>query len=322
MENEASNEAAEDELPENFFEDFENNEFLDELVENVSFNADEENDCIADESDEDEASNRRSRTSSPIVNRCLEEIDKLTQEIRRRKRRLQRELSANDAASRDSQTEAPTSTTEVDTVDRHSRRYRRRSRSPPSTRRPRESHHTSDSSSRLRSTEVRRSTTMQLARTRRRSRSRTRSRSRSRTKSRRTGSRDRGAPRRSDRESPPRKSRRRADTPPSSQISFLDELEQTFAKQGKTFPEKELMLRSKRAPILDLPQPYQPIIPDLRQTFYTDPSGFRSPNDVIRSDRNVQQYVRPLFNALLPTPGHVMVQPEVYVNILNLKAIG
>lgn len=289
-----SNEAAtgDDELPENFFEDFENNEFLDELVENVAFN-DEENES------EEETSNRRSRTSSPIVNRCLEEIDKLTRDIRRRKRRLQQELSANDAATSrtTSEIETPTSTTEIVKHERKSRRpMPRRSRSP--RRRSKESRNTI--SNRQKWPDVRRTINVTPpSRVRRRSRSRSRSR-RDRSRER---SRERG-PRRSRSGSPPRKTHRRGVSPPKTQISFLEELERTFAKQGKTFPEKDLLLRIKNKKTLVHPPDYQP--PDIAAPqFFTDPVSFQPSSDLISGQHSGFPYGRQLMgNALLPTPGY------------------
>lgn len=312
-----------DELPENFFEDFENNDFLDELVENVAMDEETEG---APESGE-EKSNRRSRSSSPIVNRCLEEIDKLTQEIRRRKRRLQQELSANDGASRTSEIETPTSTTEIDKLERRSRRHTaRRSRSP--RRRSRESHNTQNNRPRI---DIRR--TIPNSRIRRRSRSRSRSRNRNQ----RVRSRERDRePRRPRSGSPPRKTHRRAVSPPSSQISFLEELERTFAKQGKTFPEKELLLRitnqSKDVP----PNDYPSIVPALNDypSIVPPPNDYQSP-DVVPLFFNelntfqhsgASQYVqRQPNNALLPTPGQYqeVFQTPIYRNdvyfLLNIK---
>lgn len=288
---EATNEEAPggdpDELPENFFEDFENNDFLDELVENVEFNEDEDPDeRMVVESDEDKPSNRRSRSSSPIVNRCLEEIDKLTQEIRRRKRRLQQELSANDGASRTiSEIETPTSTTEVEKHGRKSRRSPRRSRSP--RRRSRESHHTSSSRTTRTETSSRRPPKVPNTRVRRRSRSRSPPR---RLRSREPRSR---RPRSG---SPPRKIHRRAAaSPPTTQMSFLDELEQTFAKQGKAFPEKDLLLRTKSQSIIVDQQPNDYQSPDSVNQFFTNDPPLPFPHSGF-------PYGRQVGNALLPTP--------------------
>lgn len=288
--NDAASGGGYDELPENFFEDFENNEFLDELVGNVALNEeDDENDGNV-ESD-DVPSTRRSRSSSPIVNRCLKEIDKLTQEIRRRKRRLQQGLSANDGGSRASEMETPTSTTENDKHERRSRRAAR-SRSPP--RRSRDVYQTTRNRSR---TDSRRST-------------RSRRRSRSRTRHVRTRDLDGRETRRPRSGSPPRKTQRRAASPPKSQqISFLEELERTFAKQGKTFPEKDLLLKTQNQPIIDLTpiEDYQPPASQL----YQDQINFQPLNDLLVAQHSgAQSYGRPhSSNALLPTPMYQEFNP-------------
>lgn len=278
--------ATEDEIPDDFFEDFENNEFLDELVENVAAVANEDDGEVNDEEkserEDDGSSQFRGRSSSPIVERCLKEIDKLTQDIRRRKRRLQQELSSRDTPNRDSETEAPTSSTDIDRSKSDSRRHSRRSsRSPP--RRTRDSHNSDTYKSRA--------TTGRHA-IPRTSRRRTPSPVRSRPIVRRSRSRERRNKRHSkSRErrrsvSPPHKRLRRSGSPPpaKSQISFLEELERTFAKQGKDFPEKDLLLRSQQIPE---PQP-SPIYHHHHhsvstQSFYDDQMHYQHPSDLIAS---------------------------------------
>lgn len=138
----------------------------------------------------------------------------LSENVRRRKRLLERELSAAGIAS------------DCGSGSNSRRTSRRRSRSPPPS-----------------SSEHRRSTHDSWRQPQQRSDTRGRSRSRE-LRRRLEARRNRHAS-----QSPPPSRRRRSSGGGGGRssvgISFLDELERTFAEQGKEFPEKELLLQQQ-----------------------------------------------------------------------------
>lgn len=214
----------EDDIPDNFFDEFEDNEFLDELVDNVVPNTDGNEDSL-----------HHDRSSSPLVERCLKEIDKLTKDIQRRKRKLELELSSKDGSSTGK--EAPSSSTDVKRDARHRRSSRSpigrrlRSKSPPRIPRSRSFERRLAYRRNIRSL---RSPLSNVPNRFRRSRSRERRHPRSRSRSR----------------SPTRKRRRSSSSgrlPPTkvTGLTFLEELERKFAEEGKEFPEKDLLLQLK-----------------------------------------------------------------------------
>lgn len=205
------------ELPDDFFDEFEDSKFLEKVVGNV---VPEESPLdVADDSNT-KSSNDQSTEEDPVLKRCLDGIDNLTKSIERRKKRLREECN--------------------DTVSGHRKLHRSHSISPSNSR--------SDRNVRSRDRRVsprrvspRRVSPRRLSprrspsgsRTERRSKGRSRGRSRSRERNR---SRDRRLSRnRRDRTASPLNQPR--------SMSFLEELEQKFAEQGQDFPEKNLLIK-------------------------------------------------------------------------------
>lgn len=220
-----------DDIPDDFFNDLADSKYLDELlsnqVESREPDSTGQNDNLSDMDVEEEAeregtpdpsmSDKESR-SSPLMERCLMEIDKLTKDIQRKKKKLQKELEEKERENNKDRSGSP-----MPDDNKARRRHRSRSNDRYSSRM-----HGGRSSSRRKSRSPQR----------RRSRSHDRRRSRSRSRQRWTSRRSRS----------PMRSRQVGGSPqPSSskQMSFLEELDKKFAEQGKAFPEKDLMLQMK-----------------------------------------------------------------------------
>lgn len=257
-------------IPTEFFDDFDKDDFLEGLVEKSD-----------DEKDDDTGGRHRSteRSSSPVVQNCLKEIDKLTQDIRRRKRMLVRELSAAGSSSN---------------RDRRTSRRRSRSRSPVS------------------SSEHRRQSTFHQRQQQRtghnshRYGSRSppaRSRSRSRELRRRMDAR---RARHASQSPPPSRSRTSGGSRPSAGMSFLDELTHTFAKQGKQFPEKDLLLQQQ--------QWRDNGKPDAKRTRLTSPTR---PRTTLLSNPDMTHLMQPvnampLAHGMLPNPAYQQQPQQLY----------
>lgn len=257
-------------IPDEFFDDFENNDFLEGLVEKSD---DEDN----DDADNDTGRRHRSteRSSSPVVQNCLKEIDKLTQDIRRRKRMLERELSAaGGSLSR----------------DRRSSRRRTRSRSPVS------------------SSEYRRQSSIHQRQLQQRSnRSPARSRSRDRELRRRMDAR---RARHASQSPPPSRNRTSGGSRPSAGMSFLDELTHTFAKQGKQFPEKDLLLRQQQ--LRDNGQNSA-----AKRTRLTSPPASMRPRTTLLNTPEMMHPMQPmnampLAHGMLPNPAYQQQPHQLY----------
>lgn len=104
-------------IPDDFFDELGDSEFIDELVENKR---------SASNPVVDSPVGSNSRDASPQLARCLAEIDELQKKIQRRKRKLERDLSRRDE-SEDSDREERRAR-RVERVNRD--KYRRRSRTP------------------------------------------------------------------------------------------------------------------------------------------------------------------------------------------------
>lgn len=228
MPNSTQDDDDKDDIPDDFFNDLADSKYLDELLSNQvesrepdsTEQADDLKENASDmdvEEGEREAtpdpstSDKESRRSSPLMERCLKEIDKLTKDIQRKKKKLQKELEGKERENKD-RSDSPL----VD--DKGRRRYRSRSNDRYGNR-------------------------MHGGR---RSTSRRKSRSRSRSRDRRRRSRSRSRQRWINRRS--RSPMRRQPVPsPSSlkPLTFLEELDKKFAEQGQAFPEKDLILQMK-----------------------------------------------------------------------------
>lgn len=149
---------------------------------------------------------------SPQLARCLAEIDELQKKIQRRKRKLERDLTA----TKSPETKVSRDRDRDRERDRRGRDHRSRSVSPV-----RRGRNGTDNNSRRRSPD-------------RHSRHRNNNRGRSRSRS-RSG---RGGP--SNRNHSP--GGKRASSNHKS-LSFLEELAQTFAERGQDFPEKDLIMQ-------------------------------------------------------------------------------
>lgn len=191
------------ELPDDFFDEFEDSNYLDEMVDIVApeqtrlIRTDDTIDNKSTEaSNADKSNNDKQIEDQPILKRCLKSLESLTESIKNRKERLRNEVTTN-----------------ADNKRKH-----RRSHSPTSSRAERNG----------RSRSSRRSPSGPKIR-----RDRSRSRDRHRSRDRR------------------RRDRSRSESPSSRKtngMSFLEELEQKFASQGKDFPEMKLLmeLRAKK----------------------------------------------------------------------------
>lgn len=198
-------------LPEGFFDEFEDNQFLDEIVEivvpeqsrliktgEINGNPNETNDSKVN-------ADETGSVDSATLKDCLDQINDLSKSIERREQRIKNNLKSKAKRKRRSHTRSP-SPANNNNVDRNVRSRDRRSRSRRSPSGPR----TSRTGSR---------------------RGRSRSRDRNRSRDRRGTRRDR--------------SRSQSKTSHPRGMSFLEELEQKFAEKGQDFPEKDLLMRSK-----------------------------------------------------------------------------
>lgn len=205
----------EEDVPDDFFDELGNADFIAELVDN-------------EHGESGEAIENR-RDESPTTQRRLAEIDQLTKDIERRKRKLERELADRGISEEDLRSHVRRS--KSSSRERRNRRNERRKRS--------------------------------------RSRSRTRSRSRSPSWRNRghTGRRqyDRRGRSRSPTENRDRRHQRKFSpnanraTSTNKNISFLEELAQKFAENGQAFPEKDILLsqqamgnKSTMGPVVDM----------------------------------------------------------------------
>lgn len=207
-----------DDIPDDFFDDLANAEFIEELVENAQ---DVERDAF------DSGSNQNgSRENSPRMARCLAEIDVLTKDIERRKKKLEKELSQKGLSEQDLRKKLDRD----DDDERRSHRNRRgRSRSRSRSR-------SSKPKSTVRSPPVYR----ERERDRDRDRDREERGRRYHNKSPQTNHRRHG--RRSNSKSPIGK-RRSSST--HKNLTFLEELAKKFAEQGKPFHEEDILAQSK-----------------------------------------------------------------------------
>lgn len=203
---------AEDDIPDDFFDDLADNKFLDELLENV-----EPEEAKKPDKEDESPMNEENRSNSPLVERCLKEIDKLTKDIQRKKKKLQKELQEKE---RD---EGPSISTSL-----------RPSKSPKRSKSPRRHPYYRPPRNRSRSIE-------------RRSREYQRPRSRSRTSPKRRRSRSRSRSPFKRRRSPDRP--KNTDRNTTKAMSFLEELNMKFAEQGQPFPEKDLLLAQSKQQI-------------------------------------------------------------------------
>lgn len=208
--------SSDDDIPDDYFEGLVDSKLIEDLVENATGT-----DMF------DSGSNRSgSRENSPRMARCLAEIETLTKDIERRKKNLQKELSdkgMNEVDLRDK--------LDRDVSEGRSHRGRRRDR--------RGSRSFSRSRSRSRN---RRSTSKPINRSpsyrERQRRERERDRERERERSRR----QQRSRRRSKSASPNGKHR---SSSVHKNISFLEELAQTFAAQGKPMDAEEILAQAK-----------------------------------------------------------------------------
>lgn len=215
------NASSDDDIPDDFFDDLANAEFIEELVENAQ---DGERDAF------DSGSNQNgSRENSPRMARCLAEIDVLTKDIERRKKKLEKELSQKGLSEQDLRKKLDR---DLDDDDRRSHRNRRGRDGRRSLTRSR---------SRSRSSKP-----PPVYRERERDRERDRDRDREErsrryhNKSPQTNHRRHG--RRSNSKSPNGK-RRSSST--HKNLTFLEELAKKFAEQGKPFHEEDMLAQSK-----------------------------------------------------------------------------
>lgn len=277
-------------VPDNFFDEFEDNEFVDHLIDSVLPDKDEENHAKAG------STSREKRSSSPMVERCLQEIDKLTKDIQRRKRKLEREMTK----------EQPSSSTDI---------RRRRSPSPGrSAGRKWSPHRRIRTRSRSRSPDLRQRPASYRPRSPLR-----RSRSRERRRITYTSSRI----------SPHRK-RTRPDSPVAgtstkSSMTFMEELEKKFAEQGKAFPEKYLLLGAQKAanmsniprprpPLLDLPMPVSTdLIPPLPTSVYPpyQSHGYYGGAEATQMYMYPNYSVNPMTPIIAPSVAPMPIDPPV-----------
>lgn len=207
------NASSDDDIPDDFFDELANADFIEELVENTH--------------DDDSGS----RENSPRMARCLAEIDVLTKDIERRKKKLESELSQKGLSEQDLRNKLDREHEDGDRRSHRSRRGRDRRSSCSPTR----------SRSRSRSVKLKSTIRSPPFRDRQRDRDREdRNHRRYPNKSPQTNHRRHG--RRSNSTSPNRK-RRSSST--HKNLTFLEELAKTFAAQGKPFHEADILAQSK-----------------------------------------------------------------------------
>lgn len=234
-------------IPSDFFDEFEDSKFLDEIVEIVVpeqarlVRTDDQKQENAIETNGNK-SNEEDATE-PTLKRCLEKINDLTRSIERRKQRLQNNSLTRGGSKRKrrSHTRSPSPVTSradrnVKSRDRDRRYSPRRSPSSRSNSGPRSGR-------------------------------RCRSRSRSRNRDRRSSRRDQPSN--------------------HQRIPFLEELTQTLAEKGLDFPEKDLLIQSRsnnnggvaldRQTVATIGYPQMPIsvapyVPNVQMPMYNQPS--------------------------------------------------
>lgn len=227
------NASSDDEIPDDFFDELANTQFIEELVESAQ---DGETDLF------DSGSNQNgSRENSPRMARCLAEIDVLTKDIERRKKKLEKELSQKGYSEQDLRNKLDRNDDDNERRLQRNRRGRDRRLSRSITR-SRSPSRRSKSKSNMRSPSFR-------DRDRQRERERDeRNHRRHHNKSPSVNHRRHG--RRSHSPSPNGK-RRSSST--HKNLTFLEELAKTFAAQGKPFHEADILAQSKSG-VLEQPQ--------------------------------------------------------------------
>lgn len=198
---------SDDDIPDDFFDELTDSRFIDELFENAQDNSDNDG-------------NNENSEDSPRMARCLAEINTLSKDIERRKKKIEAELSdkgVSDAYLR-KKTNRSGDGTDID-MERRDRRARDRERD------------------------------QWLSRSRSRSRSRSSFHHRGSRHFNDDNRRHHHHPSRSKSRSRHRKNRSRSNSPRSKRsssthknLTFLEELAQTFAEKGQAFPEKDLLL--------------------------------------------------------------------------------
>lgn len=195
-----------DDLPDDFFDELGDSQFINKLEANDSF------DEFLTQND--------SRENSPEMARRLAEIAILTENIKRRKKKLEEDLSKKGLTSEtlqkelleaDKNFEREKNSREKHSRDRASREKRRHKNRSPSYHRHRRS----------------RSMEKKSHRHRKRSRS--------------------NSPRRRANRSRSRSPRNQRSASTHKNLTFLEELAQTFAEKGQAFPEKDFLLNSATA---------------------------------------------------------------------------
>lgn len=211
------NASSDDDIPDDFFDELANAQFIEDLVENAQ---DGGTDMFDSESNHNE-----SRENSPRMARCLAEIDVLTKDIERRKKKLEKELSQKGFSEQELRKQLDR---DIDDDDRRPHRSRR-------------------------------------TRDRRLSRTPTRSRTRSRSppyRHRERGHIHRRPHPRQHSKSPNhwRHNRRSKSGSPNGKrrsssthkhLTFLEELAKTFAEQGKPITEKDYLSNAKGGALVE-----------------------------------------------------------------------
>lgn len=266
------NTLSDDDIPDDFFDELANAQFIEELVESAQ---DGEADLF------DSGSNQNaSRENSPRMARCLAEIDVLTKDIERRKKKLEKELSQKGLSEQDLRQKLDRDIEEDERRLHRSRRGRDRRPSRSQTR-SRSRSHSSKSKSIIRSPSYR-------DRPRDRDREE-RNHRRYQNKSPQTSHRRHG---RRSRSMSPNGKRRSSST--HKNLTFLEELAKTFAAQGKPFHEADILAQSK-INALEQPAPMAPMM-----------NAAVEPNIMPMQMNNMQQ-----FAPTMPTHMNPIVYPNV-----------
>lgn len=205
-----------EEIPDDFFDELAETDFIEEIIDQeINETAIDNNNENADANDHEiDDGDAKKPESSPRMARCLAEIKTLTKDIERRKQKLERELFDKGYSEGQLRREVSDSQTR----EREKRRDRVRE-TDKGRNKDRKSRSRSRSRDRYRSNRSHRSHRSH------------RSRSRSPI-DRRYGRRNRS-------KSPKRSSSTHKN------LTFLEELAQTFAEQGQAFPEKDLILNQQ-----------------------------------------------------------------------------
>lgn len=218
------NASSDDDIPDDFFDELANTQFIEQLVESAH---DGDPDLF------DSGSNHNgSRENSPRMARCLAEIDVLTKDIKRRRKKLEMELSSKGLSEQDLRKKLDR---DIDDDERRLHRSRRgRDRRP--------SRSPTRSRSRSRSSKTKTTTVRSPPfRDRQRERDREdRNHRRYHNKSPQTNHRRHGR-----RSKSPSTTGKRRSTSTHKNLTFLEELAKTFAAQGKPFHEADILAQSK-----------------------------------------------------------------------------